>query len=223
MEFKDKLKKLRTEAGVSQEALAEAIHVSRSAIAKYENGNGNPSNETLKALAFYFGVDVSEFKDQPMMKKTIMPSLLSSLIIISLTVPLMVFFLVITISTLIYSQTAMTSFPWWGLIPLIIILLILIVPACFIAINEIKFLRNKEINKAQIVKLNNKIFWSSVCCIYLYSVYFITNLVLFLMKERVMLYIFGASHVYEFFIAVLLVLISLLYPILHCVKFNKKI
>lgn len=38
MEFKDKLKKLRTEKGISQQALADAIHISRSAVAKWENG-----------------------------------------------------------------------------------------------------------------------------------------------------------------------------------------
>lgn len=63
MEFKDKLKKLRVENELSQEALAEAVHISRSAIAKYENGNGNPSEETLKALAVYFGVEVDDLKD----------------------------------------------------------------------------------------------------------------------------------------------------------------
>lgn len=69
MEFKDKLKKLRIENGLSQEALADAVHISRSAIAKYENGNGNPSEETLKALAVYFGVDVSELKSDEKAKK----------------------------------------------------------------------------------------------------------------------------------------------------------
>ena len=63
MEFKDKLKKLRAEAGLSQEALGDAVHISRSAIAKYENGNGKPSEDTLRALAMYFGVDESELKD----------------------------------------------------------------------------------------------------------------------------------------------------------------
>ena len=63
MEFKDKLKKLRIEAGLSQEALADTIHVSRSAIAKYENGNGKPSEETLKLIAAYFKVDISYLKD----------------------------------------------------------------------------------------------------------------------------------------------------------------
>ena len=69
MEFKDKLKSLRQEAGLSQEGLADAIHVSRSAIAKYENGNGKPSEETLNALAFYFGVEVSALKDDETIKK----------------------------------------------------------------------------------------------------------------------------------------------------------
>ena len=69
MDFKDKLKKLRNENGLSQEALAEAVHISRSAIAKYENGNGNPSEETLKALAVYFGVEVDELRSDNIIKK----------------------------------------------------------------------------------------------------------------------------------------------------------
>ena len=50
MKLKDKLKKLRVEAGLSQEALADLIHVSRSAIAKYENGGGKPSEDTLMVM-----------------------------------------------------------------------------------------------------------------------------------------------------------------------------
>ena len=69
MDFKDKLKKLRNENGLSQEALAEAVHISRSAIAKYENGNGNPSEETLKALAVYFGVEADELRSDNIIKK----------------------------------------------------------------------------------------------------------------------------------------------------------
>lgn len=69
MEFKEKLKKIRTENGLSQEALADAVHISRSAIAKYENGNGNPSEETLKALAVYFGVEVNDLKDDSETKR----------------------------------------------------------------------------------------------------------------------------------------------------------
>lgn len=59
MEFKDKLRNLRIKVGLSQEALADIIHVSRSAIAKYENGGGKPSEETLKLIADYFKVDMS--------------------------------------------------------------------------------------------------------------------------------------------------------------------
>ena len=48
MGFKDKLRNLRVKVGLFQKALADAVHVSRSAIAKYENGGGKPSEETLK-------------------------------------------------------------------------------------------------------------------------------------------------------------------------------
>ncbi len=69
MKFQDKLRKLRTEAGLSQESLADKVHISRSAIAKYENGNGKPSEDTLKALAFYFGVEISELRSDDDLKE----------------------------------------------------------------------------------------------------------------------------------------------------------
>lgn len=70
MEFKEKLRKLRIDNGLSQETLADAVHISRSAIAKYENGNGNPSEETLKALAVYFGVEVDELRSDQTERKS---------------------------------------------------------------------------------------------------------------------------------------------------------
>ena len=62
MEFKDKLKRLRAEAGISQQALADAIFVSRSAVAKWENGLGLPSSASSEALAKYFGVSLEYLK-----------------------------------------------------------------------------------------------------------------------------------------------------------------
>ena len=60
MEFSEKLKELRSEKGISQAKLAADIHISRSAVAKWENGLGLPSDESLKMLAEYFGVGVGE-------------------------------------------------------------------------------------------------------------------------------------------------------------------
>lgn len=60
MEFKDKLKQLRTEKGLTQAQLAEAIFVSRSTVAKWENGLGLPGPESMKLLEEYFGVTQNE-------------------------------------------------------------------------------------------------------------------------------------------------------------------
>ena len=66
MEFKDKLKKIRTEKGITQLELAKAIFVSRSAVAKWENGHGLPSEESRQALCEYFAVESSFFDtDEP--------------------------------------------------------------------------------------------------------------------------------------------------------------
>lgn len=56
MEFSKKLKKLRKEKGVSQQILANAVFVSRSAVAKWENGLGLPSEESLDGLANFFNI-----------------------------------------------------------------------------------------------------------------------------------------------------------------------
>ncbi|MBQ3041228.1 MAG: helix-turn-helix transcriptional regulator, partial [Clostridia bacterium] len=58
MEFSEKLKELRSEKGISQAKLAADIHISRSAVAKWENGLGLPNDESLKLLADYFGITI---------------------------------------------------------------------------------------------------------------------------------------------------------------------
>ena len=55
--FKDKLKELRMQKGISQYELAENLFVSRSAIAKWENGNGIPSDVNLEAICEFFNVE----------------------------------------------------------------------------------------------------------------------------------------------------------------------
>lgn len=56
MEFKDILKDLRKEKGLTQEQLAKEINFSLSIINKWENGKKNPSIEAIKILAIYFQV-----------------------------------------------------------------------------------------------------------------------------------------------------------------------
>ena len=56
-EFSEILRELRIKENLSQEALGNIVHVSRSAIAKYENGLGLPSEEVIEALCKYFKVD----------------------------------------------------------------------------------------------------------------------------------------------------------------------
>ena len=60
MQFHEKLKQLRKERDFTQEELAERLHVSRSAVAKWENGLGLPSDDSLKDIAEYFNVTREE-------------------------------------------------------------------------------------------------------------------------------------------------------------------
>ena len=56
MELKDRLKNLRTEHGLTQSQLAEKLFVSRSTVAKWENGLGLPNEESMKLLEEHFGI-----------------------------------------------------------------------------------------------------------------------------------------------------------------------
>lgn len=69
--FKDKLKKLREQKGISQYELADKLYVSRSAIAKWENGNGIPSDVNLEALCKFFGVEEEWILDRKDMKEMV--------------------------------------------------------------------------------------------------------------------------------------------------------
>ena len=60
MEFHEKLQELRKTKGLTQEELAEALFVSRTAISKWESGRGYPSIDSLKAISKYFSVTIDE-------------------------------------------------------------------------------------------------------------------------------------------------------------------
>lgn len=58
MEFNEKLQQLRKQKGLTQEELAEALYVSRTAVSKWESGRGFPNIESLKAISKYFSVSL---------------------------------------------------------------------------------------------------------------------------------------------------------------------
>ena len=60
MEFHEKLQELRKSRKLTQEELAEALYVSRTAISKWESGRGYPSIDSLKEISFYFSVMIDE-------------------------------------------------------------------------------------------------------------------------------------------------------------------
>lgn len=65
MNTKDILLELRTKKGLSQEELAEKIHVTRQAVSRWETGETIPNTETLKLLSAFFDVSINTLLGSP--------------------------------------------------------------------------------------------------------------------------------------------------------------
>ena len=60
MSFGEKLKKLRMQAGLSQEKLAAALGITKRTVINYEMGKSLPPAESLTNISKYFGVTIDE-------------------------------------------------------------------------------------------------------------------------------------------------------------------
>ena len=60
MELNEKLQELRRQRGLTQEELADALYVSRTAISKWESGRGVPNIDSLKAISKFFSVSIDD-------------------------------------------------------------------------------------------------------------------------------------------------------------------
>lgn len=65
MNINKNLKKLRTEAGLTQEHVAEKLNVTRQALSSYESGRTRPDIDTLVRLAEIYNTDVNSIIYDP--------------------------------------------------------------------------------------------------------------------------------------------------------------
>lgn len=99
--LKDKLKELREQKGLSQYELADKIFVSRSTIAKWENGLGMPGKASLESLCDFFEISKEELlkEDDPeiIINNIQKKSKRFSLILLLCSIPLLLYCLICTI------------------------------------------------------------------------------------------------------------------------------
>lgn len=65
MNTKDVIFELRTRTGLSQDALAEKVYVTRQAVSRWETGETIPNTETLKLLSQLFDVSINTLLGSP--------------------------------------------------------------------------------------------------------------------------------------------------------------
>ena len=109
MEFKDALKKIRKEKGVSQYTLAKELFVSRSMVAKWENGLALPKDDMKKAIIDYFKIPKDYFENseenkikefENMNKRCFLSKVKKTLFVCSLFIVLFIIYLIIDYFTI---------------------------------------------------------------------------------------------------------------------------
>lgn len=65
MEGKNVMFELRTRKGLSQDELAQKVHVTRQAVSRWETGETVPNTETLKLLSKLFDVSINTLLGSP--------------------------------------------------------------------------------------------------------------------------------------------------------------
>ncbi len=65
METKEVILSLRTNKGITQDELAQAVFVTRQAVSRWENGETIPNTETLKLLSNFFQVSINTLLGSP--------------------------------------------------------------------------------------------------------------------------------------------------------------
>lgn len=65
MQTKDVIFALREKSGLSQDALAEKVYVTRQAVSRWETGETIPNTETLKLLSKLFDVSINTLLGSP--------------------------------------------------------------------------------------------------------------------------------------------------------------
>ncbi len=71
--FGIRLKYLRTQDGLTQTELGNALEIAKSTISMYESGKREPDFETIEKFADYFNVDMSTFFPSGEVEKTADP------------------------------------------------------------------------------------------------------------------------------------------------------
>lgn len=133
MEFHEKLQELRKNKGLTQEELAEALYVSRTAISKWESGRGYPSIDSLKQLSAYFSISIDDLlsgekliliaeKENKSNIRNVchllmgMTDLLSILLIVLPLYPKTINGFVYSVNLWVYTETALYNrMVYWGL------------------------------------------------------------------------------------------------------------
>ncbi len=72
MTLGEKIKKLRIDNNMTQDDLARVCYVTRNAVSKWENNNGNPNLESIKLICEYFKLTIDEFLNNDLKNEEIL-------------------------------------------------------------------------------------------------------------------------------------------------------
>lgn len=150
------------------------------------------------------------------MKKVVSLVIASVLSLISIV--LLFYFAVQTIVLVSSADTQVTSFPWYGFVPGIVLLALVAVPLILLACFEISDLRKGHDSRAMVSDGDKRIFWTSLSLLVVLLAIYIFFVSFYVSGTNVWFSPLGSDL--DVVVFSLVVALAAAYPVWNCLSFN---
>lgn len=152
-----------------------------------------------------------------MVKKYVVGLLISS-VLCAIAVPVFVYLIVQTVSLAFFVDPRSTSFPWYGFLPAMISLVLIMVPVVLVIAFSASAIRASRASHPPLPKSDKGIFWSSIAMLIILLALYIFFAALYLSGSHVWFAVIGTDR--ELLLLTLITVLLAVFPVWNCFAFH---
>ncbi|MGN1261642.1 MAG: hypothetical protein ACI4UT_01065 [Candidatus Enteromonas sp.] len=152
-----------------------------------------------------------------MMKKYLVGLLISS-VLCAIAVPVFVYLIVQTVSLAFFVDPRSTSFPWYGFLPAMISLVLIMIPVVLVVAFSASAIRKSRLTHSPVQNANKGIFWSSIALLITLLALYIFSAALHLSGSHVWFAVIGTDR--GLLLLTLITVLLAVFPVWNCFAFH---